>query len=172
MSSLHAFHLRRTQTGATLIVGLVLLLVLTLLGVSGMSMSRLEVQMAGNTQFQQDAFQMAETAIDVAIAAGDFSTGGAVTVEADGGTDIAGTATTSFVGTTPVPDVAFSMGTNSGSIAAFHFDIEAVGNGPRNATSVHHQSFYVVGPSSTELAVDPGSLPDVTAANQGGDDAG
>lgn len=156
----------RAQAGATLIVGLVLLLVLTVLGVSGMSMSRLEVQMAGNAQFQQDAFQMAETAIDIAITASNFSTGGEVIVEATGGTDIDGTATTRFRGTTPVPDIAFSMGTNSGSLAAFHFDIEAVGNGPGNASSVHRQGFYVVGPTSTELAVDPGPLPNVTAGEE------
>jgi hypothetical protein len=149
-----------------LIIGLVLLLVLTVLGVSGMTMSRLELQMAGNAQFQQDAFQVAETAIDVAITADNFSTAGEVIVEATGGTDIDGTATTRFRGTTGVPDIAFSMGTISGSIAAFHFDIESVGNGPGNATSVHRQAFYVVGPTSTELAVDPGPLPNVTAGEE------
>jgi type IV pilus assembly protein PilX len=156
MSARLPFRTPRAQTGATLIVGLVLLLVLTLLGVSGMSMSRLEVQMAGNTQFQQDAFQMAETGIDVAIARRNYTTNGVQVVELLGDTDIDRSAVTEFIGTTPVPDIAFSMGTNSGSIAAYHFDIEAVGRGPRNASSVHHQSFYVIGPSSTELTVNPG----------------
>ena len=53
---------------------------------------------------------------------------------------------TSCVTTTPVPDIAFSMGAGSGTVQAFHFDIVSVGNGPRNATSTHTQSFYVVGP--------------------------
>ena len=48
--------LRGKQRGATLIVGLILLMVLTVLGVSGMNTSRMEVRMAGNTQFRQDAF--------------------------------------------------------------------------------------------------------------------
>ena len=49
---------------------------------------------------------------------------------------------TIFVTTTPVPDRAFSMGTSTGSVQAFHFDIVSVGRGPRNATSTHNQSFY------------------------------
>src|SRR5690606_1856014 len=56
------------QRGATLVVGLVLLLVLTVLGVSGMNMATLEITMSSNSQFQQDAFQAAETGIDVPIA--------------------------------------------------------------------------------------------------------
>ena len=59
--------LRSRQTGATLIVGLVLLLVLTVVGVSGMNTATMELTMAANTQFQQDAFQLAEDAIDIAI---------------------------------------------------------------------------------------------------------
>jgi type IV pilus assembly protein PilX len=37
------------QTGATLIVGLVLLLVLTVVGVSGMKTATMEIAMAANT---------------------------------------------------------------------------------------------------------------------------
>ena len=49
------------QKGAALIVGLVLLLVLTVLGVSGINMASLELQMTGNTQAAQVAFQAAES---------------------------------------------------------------------------------------------------------------
>lgn len=52
------------QRGAALIVGLVLLMVLTLLGVSGLTTATLELQMAGNTQQAQHAFQAAESAIE------------------------------------------------------------------------------------------------------------
>ena len=61
----HALVSRRRQTGATLIVGLVLLLVLTVVGVSGMNTATMEITMAANTQFQQDAFQLAEDGIDI-----------------------------------------------------------------------------------------------------------
>jgi hypothetical protein len=40
------------------------------------------------------------------------------------------------------------MGTGSGSAQAYHFDVVAVGSGPRNATATHNQSFYIVGPGS------------------------
>jgi len=51
------------ERGAALIVGLVLLLALTVLAVSTMRTASLELLMAGNTQFREDAFQMAETAV-------------------------------------------------------------------------------------------------------------
>ena len=41
----------RRQGGAALVVGLVLLMILTLLAISGMNTSTLELQMAGNFQF-------------------------------------------------------------------------------------------------------------------------
>jgi type IV pilus assembly protein PilX len=52
------------QRGAALVVGLLLLLVLTLLAISGMNTSTLELVMAGNTQFYQNAFQASETGIE------------------------------------------------------------------------------------------------------------
>ncbi|HEX6992706.1 MAG TPA: pilus assembly PilX N-terminal domain-containing protein [Gammaproteobacteria bacterium] len=133
------------QRGATLVVGLVLLLVLTVLGVSGMNMATLEVTMSSNTQFQQDAFQAAETGIDVPIAQRNFTTFAATTSSGSAG-DGTYESEAVFVDTTPVPDIAFSMGTSTGSVQAFHFDIRSVGKGPRNAVSTHVQSFYVVGP--------------------------
>jgi hypothetical protein len=48
------------QNGAALVVGLLLLMVLTLLAISGMNTASLELVMAGNTQYQQNAFQAAE----------------------------------------------------------------------------------------------------------------
>jgi type IV pilus assembly protein PilX len=54
------------QTGAALLVSLVLLLVVTLLGVSTMDSSRLEFKMASNNQNRQEAFQAAEAALVIA----------------------------------------------------------------------------------------------------------
>ena len=129
---------RGAQTGATLIVGLVLLLVLTVVGVSGMNMATMEITMAANTQFQQDAFQAAEDAIDIVIGQRVYSTDAPRTVDWLGDPDYDRSAVTTFRMTTD----AFG---NSVDYAAFHFDIQAVGRGPRNATSQHNQSFYVVG---------------------------
>ncbi|HEU4619680.1 MAG TPA: pilus assembly PilX N-terminal domain-containing protein [Gammaproteobacteria bacterium] len=138
---------RESEAGAALVVGLILMLVLTVLGVSGMNMNTLELTMASNTQSQQDAFQAAETGIDLALATRDFTTTAATSIApTDVGGDTTAEATVQFMQTTPVPDLSFSMGVGTGSVQAFHFDITAVGEGPRNARATHTQSFYIVGP--------------------------
>jgi type IV pilus assembly protein PilX len=53
----------RRQRGAALVVGLVLLLVLTLLAVSTMRTASLELLMAGNAQFRENAFRLAEASL-------------------------------------------------------------------------------------------------------------
>jgi type IV pilus assembly protein PilX len=138
---------RGKQRGATLIVGLVLLLVLTVLGVSGMNTATMEVTMAGNVQFQQDAFQLAENGIDTLIAEPIFSTDetAPTTLEWLADDEYDRRSEARFRMTTPVPEFASSLGTEGG-VQAFHFDIVSVGRGPRNATSTHTQSFYIVGP--------------------------
>ncbi len=97
---------RQWQTGATLVVGLILLLVLTVVGVSGMNTATMEVTMAGNTQFQNDAFQMAEDGIDTVLAQRKFSTGGITTLARRADVDYDRQAVTRFVTTTPIPDAA------------------------------------------------------------------
>ena len=130
-----------SQRGATLIVGLVLLLVLTVVGVSGMNMATMELNMAANTQFQQDAFQMTEDGLDTVLATRDYTTDTTRTLNWIGGTDYDRRAVTIYRQNTDVPDAAFS----SDEVEAFHFDIRSIGRGPRNAQSEHTQSFYVVG---------------------------
>jgi Tfp pilus assembly protein PilX len=133
--------LAASQRGATLIVGLVLLLVLTVVGVSGMNMATMEINMAANTQFQQDAFQMTENGVDTVLATRDYSTDGARTLELTGDANYDRRAVTTYRMNTDVPDAAFS----SDEVEAFHFDVRSVGRGSRNAQSEHTQSFYVVG---------------------------
>jgi hypothetical protein len=131
-----------SQRGATLIVGLVLLLVLTIVGVSGMNMATMEINMAANVQFQQDAFQMTEDGVDTVLAERTYTTESARTLDwIDGGSDHDRRAVTTYRLNTDVPDAAFS----ADEVEAFHFDIRSVGRGARNAQSEHTQSFYVVG---------------------------
>ena len=51
------------QTGAVLMISLVILLILTLLGVSGMNTTVLQERMAGNVQEMNTAFQAAEAGL-------------------------------------------------------------------------------------------------------------
>jgi hypothetical protein len=147
------------QRGAALIVSLVLMLVLTVLGISAMNMSTLELTMAGNTQAAQLAFQAAETGIDRAMA------GNVTTVAPTNYVDIAlGDGSYSYTSqiacaaTTPVPEGIYSEG---GGARAIHFDATSTGQGPRNAVSVHTHSVYIVGPDpgnpNFNPAVSPGS---------------
>jgi len=143
----------RREKGAALIVGLVLLLVLTVLGVSGINMATLELQMTGNTQAAEFAFQAAETGIDRALSDAvpavynDVPVGdGTYTYDAQ----------IVCAATTPVPEGIYSEG---GGARAIHFDATATGTGPRNATSVHAQSVYIIGPDPTNPNFNPAVSP-------------
>ena len=137
------------ERGATLVVSLILLLVLTVLGVSGMNTATLELTMASNAQYHEGAFQAAETGIDIAISTPPFLTvaPNVLPLTALGDGTYQTQAVTTFQDPpTPVPDIAFSVGGPSGGMAAWHFDIQSIGTGPRGASSTHTQSFYIVGP--------------------------
>ena len=54
------------QKGVALFMALIILLVLTILGIFGMNLSRLENLMAGNNQFQATALSNAELAVSAA----------------------------------------------------------------------------------------------------------
>jgi Tfp pilus assembly protein PilX len=130
-----------SQRGATLIVGLVLLLVLTIVGISGMNTATMEINMAASTQFQQDAFQMTEDGVDEVLSTRGYTTDAARSLDWSGNQDYDRHAVTTYRMNTDVPDAAFS----SDEVEAFHFDIRSIGRGPRNAQSEHTQSFYVIG---------------------------
>jgi type IV pilus assembly protein PilX len=131
---------RNRQTGATLIVGLVLLLVLTVIGISGMNTATMEITMASNMQFQQDAFQAAEDAIDIQIGRRDYMTDDVPRTLAPLGGDYDRWSATQYLCNTPVPRGGFSFD----EFEAFHFETQASGRGPRGAPAVHVQGFYVV----------------------------
>lgn len=73
MTSLHAFSggIATRQRGVALVIALVVLLILTIIGVSALVSTALEGMMAGNIQEQNRALQAAETGIDVAFTTGD-----------------------------------------------------------------------------------------------------
>jgi len=145
---------RNHQQGAVLIVGLLLLVVITVLAVSGMHTATTELAMARNDQTYENAFQAAETGLENALSRAPFSASGPPVVVTPTPTSYeVVTATIQFEDSTLVPDKAFSLGTGSG-ISAYHFNatsqaeyVISVGN-DRNASAVHTQAFYVVGPSA------------------------
>ncbi len=138
------------QQGAALVVGLILLLVLTILAVSGVFTSTMELRMVRNTQTQERAFQAAEVAVEDALANPVLSTSSVFTQPTIPVPNSPGDTYSyqlQFVGQTPLGTgmTGFSIGT---AFQSYHFQVTATGNGPDNALSQHTQSFYVVGPGT------------------------
>lgn len=142
------------QRGASLIIGLVLLLVLSVLAISTMSSATFGLAMTGNAQYAENAFQMAETGLDLSLAGGGYLNGGnsaiPATVINDANGDQIGTfdAATSFQETTPPPPRE-GRANSYGSFEACHFQTVATGGSARNATSQHTQEFYVICPGGS-----------------------
>jgi type IV pilus assembly protein PilX len=63
----------RKQSGAALVIGLMILLVLTVLGISSMGSSTTALKITQNTQNKNRAFQFAESVINVTVDAVDYS---------------------------------------------------------------------------------------------------
>ncbi len=148
---------QKRQQGAALVVGLMLLVVITILAVSGMNTATTELAMARNNQTYENAFQAAETGLENALSQGRFNTAIAVIVAPPVGPHEVVSATIDFEDSTLVPDRAFSLGAGSG-IAAYHFIATSTAEyrqsgavTDRNASAVHTQAFYVVGPESSSL---------------------
>jgi type IV pilus assembly protein PilX len=149
----------RKQSGAALIVGLLLLVVITVLAVSGMSTATTELAMARNDQNYENAFQAAETGLEAALAQGQFNALGTVTITQYINSNDSFNARIEPDGDpTIVPDRAFSLGVGSG-VVAYHFlatseakSERVVGaDSDRDSNAVHTQAFYIVGPQGPQL---------------------
>ena len=148
------------QRGAALVIGLILLLVLTVLGITGVVTAALELQMSGNTQFQERAFQAAEYGIEQAVNSPSLSTANTYTnklvVPSSGSNPTMPSSTSdnysyslyydSTAGATPVPGGGYSLGSG---LEAYHFVVESAGASARGAQDNHTQSFYILGPSGS-----------------------
>jgi type IV pilus assembly protein PilX len=130
----------RTQGGAALVVGLVLLVILTLLAISGMTTATTELTMAGNEQYQAAAFQAAETGIEQTIAGGRFNTAGPVTVVPY---DLPNDTQVGIV-TVPRGTSGPPAGYTYGEFGAEHFEIQSAGTAPRNANATHTQGLWII----------------------------
>jgi hypothetical protein len=131
-----------------LVIGLLIMLVTMVIGVTAVSSSTLEERMAANSQNGTVAFQAAETAIQGTV--GDAT----AMVSSMGGTPVNQTFTTaagvtsnstlSYGGETTL--TGFSMGS---SVSGHLFDISGVGQVPAvNALANHNQGVIRVGPGA------------------------
>jgi len=135
-----------------------LLVVITVLAISGMNTATTELAMARNDQNYENAFQAAETGLALVLGQTGFNTlaGASVTQTITANETV--TTQIQFEDSTLVPDRGFSLGVGSG-IAAYHFiaiaqasSMRDPGNPTdRDSTARHTQAFYVVGPESAGL---------------------
>lgn len=151
--------IQRKQEGAALIVGLVLLMVITVLAISGMNTATTELAMARNDQNYEFAFQAAETGLETLLSAGNFDTGSNVAVTKIINSHDSVASQLAFEDSSIVPDKAFSLGSGSG-VSAYHFlgtatseSLRDTGGGTtdRDAAAIHTQAFYIIGPESQTL---------------------
>jgi len=148
------------QQGATLVISLVLLLILTILGISTMGTASMEMRMAANNQYLENAFQLAETGIETTMqgfnSTGNFPAPGfpncppAFIMPLGGATavvDLRGTyrTGTGFCGQSP----DFSGGSSLGKISQFHYRIDSRGASQSGSTSLNRQGFFIRGPNGT-----------------------
>lgn len=155
------FFSRQRQRGAALVVGLVLLVVVTVLAISGMNTATTELAIARNDQSFENAFQAAETGLELALSRSQFATTPTPVILPRHDIGSSGYSVDTqivFQNTTIVPDKAFSLGSG---MAAYHFvaqatagatrSIDATDPHDRDASAVHTQAFYIVGPGSPSL---------------------
>jgi len=138
----------RHQSGAVLIVAMIILVVLTLLGITAMNTSSLQEKIASNTQEQVHAFQAAETGLNQAFAdnlaydiSSTYSGGAAPTVFA-GSADSASYMPT-FLGFSPPPPGSLYSAT---SFQAAHFNFRATGTSATNLSVVLNGGAYQIAP--------------------------
>ena len=144
------------QSGAALVIGLVLLTVLTLLTASSMTSSTLSLRMADNVKQQDIASQAAESALMLQlISNAPFTLNGTVQInESVRGDPIAvayddaGTATTiveTFLRDRLSPSTGCEMDDQRGGSGCTHqhFRVDALATSNRGGTSTQSMGFYI-----------------------------
>lgn len=136
------------QRGAVLIISLVLLMVLTILAISTMRTASLGLLMAGNNQYRQNAWQLAQAGIDSVLRAGDPALADScdtavadapVTIDALGG---------SYTNTVCYRGESLTPGNSITRVPTFNYEVQAEGaTEQRGARALLVQGFAVTGAS-------------------------
>lgn len=142
---------RQQQSGAVLLVSLLMLLVMTIIGITTMNTARLEEKMAANSMNMNKSLQASESAVDAALNDVNnlvtvLNTGASLTVNVNlGDPFVSASAIITYKGATNAP--GFSLGNNQGSFSTYQFETIGTGSVPSaNATTVTGQGVYRVGP--------------------------
>lgn len=147
----------RRQSGAALVVGLLMLVVLTVLAITSMSTATMELAMAGNTQQGNRAFEAASSVLESELRRDDIEpleTAGALPAipantdhgfdDSNGNVAATATASTNYVATTGT--VGWQLGT-SHAFSAHHFEVQSNATAAQGATAAQLEGYYVIGPT-------------------------
>ena len=119
----------RRQKGATLLIGLIMLVLLTLMAVTSFRLGRSNLQIVGNMQFRNETLRAAEESVEAAIstptAVSTPSTSN-VDVNADGTPDVAVTITPTLTQAHVLKNSALDL-TNSGQLGCTVGQAQAFG---------------------------------------------
>lgn len=137
------------QAGAALVVGLLLLLVLTVLAISSVNTSSLNLIMAGNTQYSQNAFEAAESGNERAIAAFELNPDRNLAPE-EQTTATATTISRLQLCGMPQPPLA-GTGSSYRNSSTYHFEIESTGTSRRGASATNVQAVAIVAPPASSV---------------------
>lgn len=145
------------QRGAALVIGLILLLILTVLGVSSLGTSAVEVRIADNNKQKEYAFQSGESAAYEELVTGaplqltgveingTLMRNSAYTYELEtGGAD---TALVNIAIDTDYRSRGPAAGYEIGTIDAVHFEMDTDATASRGARSRQRQGFYIPAPT-------------------------
>lgn len=146
---------KRNEKGSALIISLLIVIAMTLLGVSGLNMSRFHERMSSNSQYHAISFQAADSAIEGTIADASVlsesinASGGAAPMRSfditPAGKSYTVTSSSETTAGAPYPAVGYSIG----EFVAYPFTIRATGGVPENmARSIHVQTIERAAPSA------------------------
>ena len=130
-----------SQRGAVLVISLLLLVILTLLAITGMRTAIAELLMAGNEQFHRKAVEAASAGVEVAIARL-RATGGVAGVGPVAVNDSTSDSYTFTVRRTGRE--AQLPGSSAEKLVGEHFEIESTGSASRGAREVQRQGVMVI----------------------------
>jgi type IV pilus assembly protein PilX len=128
------------QSGAVLVISLILLLVLTVIGVTSMRSATLEEKMAANTMNHDATFHAAESAIENALDDTNslvqaILTSNTVTVNLDvGDSSVTTDAQVKYLGSGIA--LGFSLGQNSSAFSSYRFDATGTATRANTGASV------------------------------------
>lgn len=148
----------RKQRGAVLIMSLVLMMIVAMLGITGVRTVVMEKNMASNSQYSMQVFQAAETAVEGSIAddtvladalAAGLSVPQSRTYDVNSAYQTYDVTSGSAVIYTGTAGGALIEGYSLDDFSAYQFQITATGAiATSGATSIHVQDLSLIGPKS------------------------